>query len=368
MRKASQGYNHPSRNKVKRLPQKDITARASQPAGPVTIEDIAQAAGVHPASVSRALRGVPGKVSEKTRERIAQLAKELGYQPNAVAASLRTKQTNLVAIVVPDVANPLFGPIVQGLEAELRRSGYMSLMVQPPEDPGERRAAILALANRHVSGLLILAAESDDPMLQVAAERSLPAVLVNRGFGERRFSSVVNDDRESVRLVLEHLVGLGHTRVAHISGPVASSTGRARRDAFLELASQFGVPRPVVVEAAAFTRAAGESATRELWRRNAKPTAIFAANDLIALGVLAVLREFGVRVPQDVSIVGHNDMPFVDLIDPPLTTVRVAVDQMSRQAAQLLLELLKAPQEPPSMRVLTPRLVVRGSTGAVRRA
>jgi len=350
------------------LPEKITTGAPAAAAGPVTIDDIARVAGVHPASVSRALRGVPGKVSPKTRERIAQIAKELGYQPNAVAASLRTKQTNLVAIVVPDVANPLFGPIVQGLESELRRNGYTSLMVQPPEDARERRDVILALANRHVSGLLILAAESDDPMLQVASERSLPTVLVNRGFGERRFSSVVNDDRESVRLVLEYLIGLGHTRVAHLSGPLASSTGRARRDAFLELAPQFGLSRPVVVEASAFTRAAGEAATRELWRRSSKPTAIFAANDLIALGALAVLRDAGVRVPQDVSLVGHNDMPFVDLIDPPLTTVRVAVDQMSRQAAQLLLELLGDPHEPPSMRVLTPRLVVRASAAAARRA
>jgi LacI family transcriptional regulator len=332
-----------------------------------TIEDVARAAGVHPASVSRALRGVPGKVSAETRERIAQIAKELGYQPNAAAASLRTKQTNLVAILVPDVGNPLFGPIVQGLEAELRRNGYMSLMVQPPEDPNERRTVILALANRHVSGLLILAAESDDPMLRAVAERCLPTVLVNRGFGERRFSSVVNDDRESVRLVLEHLASLGHTRIAHISGPLASSTGRARRDAFLELAPAFGIQRPIVVEAAAFTRSAGAAAARELWRRSSKPTAIFAANDLIALGALSVLREAGVRVPQDVSVVGHNDMPFLDLIDPPLTTVRVAVDQMSRQSAQLLLELMRKPDEPPSMRVLTPRFVLRESTAALIR-
>jgi hypothetical protein len=237
------------------LPKKSKTA-VPESTGPVTIEDIAQAAGVHAASVSRALRGVPGKVSAKTRDRITQIAKDLGYQPNAVAASLRTKQSNLVAIVVPDVGNPLFGPIVQGLEAELRRNGYMSLMVQPPDDPNERRAIILALANRHISGLLILAAESDDPMLLAVAERSLPAVLVNRGFGERRFSSVVNDDRESVRLVLEHLASLGHTRVAHISGPLASSTGRARRDAFVELAPAFGIQRAIVVEAAAFTRPA----------------------------------------------------------------------------------------------------------------
>jgi len=342
-----------------------LTFKPSQPAGPVTIDDIARAAGVHPASVSRALRGVPGKVSAETRERIAQIAAELGYHPNAVAASLRTRQTRMVAIVVPDVANPLFGPVVQGLEAELRRHDFLCLMLQPPEDTEQRRAAIVALANRQVSGLLVLAAESADPMLEVAAERGIPTVLVNRGFGERRFSSVTNDDHESVRLVLQHLAALGHTRIAHISGPSSSSTGRARCQAFLQLAPEFGLRKPQVVEAAAFTREAGAAAMQELWRKSAgRPSAVFAANDLIALGVLQVLRQGAVRVPEEVSVVGHNDMPLVDLIDPPLTTVRVAAEQMSRQAAQLLMELMGEPGQPPSMRVLTPTLVVRNSTAA----
>ena len=334
------------------------------PTSAVTIEDIAREAGVHPGSVSRALRGVAGKVSRDTRERIVRIARELGYQPNALAASLRTKQSNLVAIIVPDIANPLFGPIVQGLEAELRKHSLMCLVAQTPEQPASRRELVLALANRQVSGLLVLAAESDDPMLKAALERSLPTVLVNRGFGEKRFPSVVNDDHESVRLVLQHLRDLGHTRVAHIAGPPASSTGRARRDAFVALAPAMGFRKPIVVEASAFTRAAGSQALRQLWKRSAKPTAIFAANDLLALGAIEVLREAGVSVPRDVSIVGHNNMPLADLVDPPLTTVDIAAEQMSRQAAQLMLDTLREPQRVPTMLVLTPTLVVRRSTAA----
>jgi LacI family transcriptional regulator len=188
---------------------------------------------------------------------------------------------------------------------------------------------------------------------------------VNRGFGERRFPSVVNDDRESVRLVLEHLASLGHRRVAHIAGPSSSSTGRARRQAFEELASGFGI-EGAIVEARAFTREAGLEAALELLGRARDWTAIFAGNDLIAMGALDALRKHGLAVPGDVSVVGHNDMPLVDLIAPPLTTVRIAVDQMSRQAAQLLLEHLKSPHDDPSMRVLMPRLVVRSSTGSPR--
>lgn len=343
-----------------------MTVLTAPAAAPVTIDDIARAAGVHPATVSRALRGVSGKVSPDKRAEIERIARELGYQPNAVAASLRTRQTNIAAIVVPDLGNPLFGPIVQGLEQALRRHRMLCLVAQTPVAPAERRELIVALANRQVSGLLILAAESDDPMLEVARQRRLPTVLVNRGTGDREFSSVVSDDRESVRLVLEHLRGLGHRRIAHIAGPAASSTGRARRAAFEEMARAPGFEACPVVEAAAFTRAAGQDATERLLQAGPRPTALFAANDLIALGALDVLRAQGLAVPRDLSLVGHNDMPLVDLIDPPLTTVRVAVEQMSAQGASLFMEHLREPELAPSTRVLMPTLVVRGSTAALK--
>ncbi|WP_326544118.1 LacI family DNA-binding transcriptional regulator [Pseudorhodoferax sp.] len=340
-----------------------MTPIASNPA--VTIDDIAKAAGVHPATVSRALRGIAGKVSPDKRAEIERIAAELGYQPNAVAASLRTRQTNIAAIVVPDLGNPLFGPIVQGLERALRLHDLLCLVVQTPAAPAERRDLVVALANRQVSGLLILAAEDDDPMLAMARQRRLPTVLVNRGSGSRDFSSVVSDDREGVRLALEHLVSLGHRAIAHIAGPSASSTGRARHAAFVELVRGFGLKPGQVAEAEAFTRAAGQAATEQLLKGRARPTAIFAANDLIALGALDVLRRRGLSVPGDISLVGHNDMPLVDLIDPPLTTVKVAVDQMSLQAAGLFIDHLQQPLLAPSTRVLMPGLVVRASTRAL---
>lgn len=340
---------------------------AHRPATPaVTIDDIARAAGVHPATVSRALRGVSGKVSPDKKAEIERIARELGYQPNVVAAALRTKQTDLAAIVVPDLGNPLFGPIVQQLERALRAHRLLCLVVQTPAEPAQRRELVLALANRQVAGLLILAAESDDPMLATAHERRLPAVLVNRGGGDRLFSSVVSDDRESVRLVLEHLAGLGHRAVAHLAGPSRSSTGRARREAFGALAPGFGLAAGPVVDAADFTRDAGRDAMQALLAEGPAPTAVFAANDLIALGALDVLRAHGLKVPADVSLVGHNDMPLVDLIDPPLTTVHVAVDQMSAQSASLFVDHLGDPALAPSTRVLMPTLVVRASTAPPR--
>jgi len=350
----------------KRLPTNMTSKKREAAMSAVTIGDVALAAGVHPASVSRALRGVTTKVSTSTRERIERIAREMGYRPNAIAASLRTRQTNLVAVVVPDLGNPLFAPIVQGVEEALRKQGMLCLIVQPPHGADDRRDLVTALANRLVSGLLILSAERHDPMLIEAKRLMLSTVLVNRGLGEQRFPSVVNDDRESVRLVLDHLTRLGHRAIAHVAGPRSSSTGSARREGFEELCGQFGVIG-TVVEAKAFTREAGREATEELLDGGAV-SAIFAGNDMIALGSLDALKARGLAVPRDVSLVGHNDMPLVDLIAPPLTTVRVAVDEMARQAAQLLLDHMKMPTQTVSMRVLLPTLIVRESTGKPREA
>src|SRR5262249_39362893 len=155
---------------------------------------------------------------------------------------------------------------------------------------------------------VISSAESDDPMLSLAQELAIPVVLVNRGLDERRFSSVVNDDRESVALVVDHLYQLGHRRMAHLAGPPSSSTGRVRKDAFESLVARLPGTQCVVVDAPAFTREAGFSATQALLSRRKQklPTAIFAANDLMAVGAIDALHQAGLRVPQDVSVVGHN--------------------------------------------------------------
>lgn len=334
----------------------------------VTIKDVARVANVNPATVSKALRGIPGKVSAETRQRIEQAARDLGYRHNAVAAALRNRRSNLIGIIVPDLANPLFGPIVQGLERHLREAGWMSVIVQTPTDPNERREVVISLANRQVAGLVITSAESDDPMLAAAEEVNLPLVLVNRGLDEQRFSSVINDDHESVQLVLDHLYKLGHRRLAHLAGPISSSTGRARKAAFLELVARLPGAQGQVIDTPAFTREAGFDATNSLLAQQpaAGITAIFAGNDLMAVGAIDALQCSGLRVPQDVSVVGHNDMPLVDMISPPLTTVRIPIERMSHHAAQLLIQRLADSRLGPLQRVLTPTLVVRQSTQQVR--
>lgn len=321
---------------------------------------------MHPASVSRALRGRPGEVSDKTRKKILDIARTMGYQPNVLAAALRTRQTNMVAIIVTDIGNPVLGPLIHGLETELRKKDMMCMVLQTTPSPAERRNLVVQLANRRVSGLLVLSAEIDDPMLDEISARGLPAVLVNRGFGEQRFPYVVNDEREGVRQVLEHLCGLGHRHIAHVHGPMSASTGRGRYEAFVDLAPRYGFRRPLLAEAGTLTRQAGAEATRGLLKRSTRFTAVFASNDLLAMGALEVLRRHGLAVPGDVSLVGYNDMPFVDLLEPALTTVHVSAAEMSRAAAHLLLDTIGRREGRRESLVLTPRLVVRASTAAPR--
>jgi LacI family transcriptional regulator len=283
-----------------------------------------------------------------------------------VAASLRTNRSHLIGIIIPDLSNPVFGPIAQGLESKLRQAGWFSVVVQTPAEHNARREIVHELAGLRVAGLIITSAETDDPMLDAAHEVGLPVVLVNRGLDERRFSSVVNDDRESVSLVIEHLYQLGHRSVAHLAGPTMSSTGRARREAFLDLVCRKSDMSGFVADANAFTRPEGYRATQQLLaqRKAERWTAIFAANDLMAVGAIDALQQSGLSVPGDVSVVGHNDMPLVDMISPPLTTVRIPIERMSHHAALLLEEHLKDPKLPPMQRVLTPVLMVRSSTSS----
>ena len=253
-------HRHVEGNRLRRISKSKAVSEAA-----ITIADIAREVGVHPASVSRALRGIDGKVSELTRQRIQRVARELGYLPNAVAASLRTKQSNLVGVIVPDLGNPLFGPLVTGIEVELRSRGFMCLVAHTSDAAGDRDALVAALAHRQVSGLLILAAEIGDSLLDAVQRYRLPTVLVNRGFGDRRFASVVNDDHESVRLVLQHLMDLGHRRIAHIAGPLGSSTGHGRRQAFVALCRKYKLASQIAQASA--TGARGESGRRAMRSR-----------------------------------------------------------------------------------------------------
>lgn len=321
---------------------------------------------MHKATASRALNpNGPGRVSEQTVRRVRAVAQRLGYTPNALAKGLRTARTSTVGVVLPDLTNPLFPPIVRGIEDVLARQGYVALLANTDNDDQREVMHIDALRARRVDGFIVATARRDHPLLEAMALEGVPIVLVNRTTDRHDISAVLGNETSGIAAAVEHLVSLGHTSIAHVAGPHQLSTGLTRSDAFRAAMRSHGLRlrKSDVIEADAYTVSAGFAATDRLLATGRPVTAVLAANDMIAVGALQALAAKGLRCPDDVSVVGFNDMPFVDQLSPPLTTVRLPQYDVGMQAAQLLLDRLADPKNTAKSVVLPVALVVRGSTG-----
>jgi LacI family transcriptional regulator len=327
-----------------------------------TIKQIADATGVHPSTVSRALD--PRKrhlVADDVAKRIVAQAEAFAYQPNRLAANLRLGRSDLIGVLLPDIANPVFAPILGGITEVVSAEGYAPIVADAGNASSQQISFVERLLSQRVDGLILATVSQDDELVGFCIRRGLPVILVNRSEARDRVSSVVSDDDMGMRLAVDHLVGLGHRRIAHVAGPLSTSTGALRRDGFECAISHHGLPG-VVREAVGYTREAGAQAAVHLLADTQDITAIVAANDLLALGVLDVLKERGLRCPEDISLVGHNDMPLMDVVSPPLTTVRIEHREMGRIAAKMLTEKIKSGSVEIRHVVLRPKLIVRGST------
>lgn len=328
------------------------------------IKDIARRAGVHPSTVSRVLNpATRSMVSAPLAETIERIAEELGYRRNTLASGLRTRKTFTVGIVIPDLTNPVFPPIVRSAEQTLDAAGYIAVLA----DSGTRRSEREIVDNmraRDVDGLILATAKRRDPVVDACVEQGIPLVLVNRTVSRHNVSAVINDDELGIELALTHLVELGHRSIAYIGGPQSTSTGYVRFHAFLRTAKRLGLSadEALVVNAAVFSDTAGAEALERMLDTGKRFTAVVTANDLLALGCCDALRARRLRCPDDLSITGFNDMPFVDRFDPPLTTLHIPHDELGVQAARLLLEHVERPDAPVRQMRLAPRLIVRGST------
>jgi LacI family transcriptional regulator len=303
-------------------------------------------------------------VADDVAERINRFALSLGYQPNRLAASLRTGRSRLVGVILPDIANPVLAPILGGIAEALAAEGYAPIVADVGTDTSPQIAFIDNLINQRVDGLVLATVSKDDDVVGHCLNRGVPVVLVNRYEFRDRVSSVVSDDEMGMRLAVDHLVTLGHRMIGQICGPLTTSTGTLRRDGFAKAIADHGLALHVA-EAERYSRAAGAAPTRALIGSVAGLTAIVAANDLLALGALDALSAMGLHCPRDMSLVGHNDMPLVDLVSPPLTTIRIGNRAMGRDAARLLLREIDAQAQGVQHVVLTPELIVRQSTAAL---
>jgi LacI family transcriptional regulator len=334
-----------------------------------TLKDVAGEAGVHPATASRALNPETRHlVNDETAQRVHRVADSLGYQPNPIARSLKTARSSSIGLVIPDLTNPLFPPIVRGVEDVLGGVGYNAWIVNTDNDAARETAAVESLQNRSVEGFVFATARLHHPLLERLAAGGTPTVLVNRRLAMSDIPSVTGDDAGGIAMAMRHLVDLGHRKIVHLAGPQDLSTGVNRLRAFRQALEDHGLENsPSRLKlCSAWAETAGAKAVTELLDDGVEFTAVVAGNDLLALGCYDALAERGLSCPGDISVVGFNDMPFVDKLSPPLTTVHIPHYEVGAEAAHLLLERLRAPNRPARSILLPLTLVNRQSTAPPR--
>lgn len=324
---------------------------------PATITDVARLAGVATSTVSRALSN-PGRVNEATRKRIEQAAAELSYTPSSQARSLASGRTGTVALLVPDIANPYYFDLIRGAQRQLRAAGYTQLLVDT-EESREVEAETIELMRKSADGVILAASRLDESELIEAAARQ-PLVAVNRDLPE--VPSVVVDTASGARQALTHLHSLGHRRIAYVAGPADSWSSARRWEALQEAAPALEVELtfsgPWAPTAEAGTVAADAVAALDV-------TGCIVFNDLLAIGMLQRFARRGIRVPEDLSLVGNDDIFGADFCHPPLTTVSTPVEEAGRMAVTMLLSRLAHTGTPRQRTVLPTHLRARESSGPV---
>ena len=324
----------------------------------VRLRDVAAAAGVDASVVSRVLSGDARlSIRPETRQRVLDAASRLDYRPNTAARTLKTARTMAIGLTVPDLANQNYATIALGAEERSAAAGYVLLVAS--SSASER---MLAFHGR-IDGLLVGMATTETPRLGQFG-RGLPALLVNRR-EPCGIPSVTVDDEAGGALATRHLLALGHQVIGHVAGPQHADTARRRLHGYVRALDEAGVQgRPELVCETSFDEAGGHVAANRLLRLEPRPSALFVANVRAAIGVMAAARRLGLRIPDDLSVVGFHDAPFAGFLDPPLTTVRMPLTEMGRQAVDSLLALLAGEPVVDSMVATPPELIVRGSTAA----
>jgi len=333
---------------------------------PVTLKQLAARAHVHPSTISRVANHDPGlRIAPVTRQRIEALLRETEYRPNGIARGLKLRQTLVLAVVIPDITNPFFAALFRGVEDGASPRGYNVLLCNTDGSPERQRSHLQSLHARQVDGVILASSYLNDPAVRWLRNQRIPYVLVNRYCDEAHDPFVGSDDVLGGRIATAHLAELGHRRIGHLAGKATVSTGVLRRRGYLDALTERGLPAdPRLVIESGYTEEGGARAAERLLSLDDRPTAVFAVTDMTAVGAFGVARRMGLRIPEDVAIVGYNDIPLASRMMPALTTVHVPIHDFGSVAARLLLEQVET-GEPSQRRVIfNPELIVRGSTAA----
>ena len=330
-----------------------------------TLVTVARRAGVSIASVSRVITGLPA--TPEMVERVRAASEAVGYVPHAVARSLKAGRTGQLAFAVADVANPVYVAMMRAIERVTKGAGYRLLISSTESKPDDEIALLRSLRHRYVDGLILSPIRVTPELVDELRQAALPVVVIGTLPADVPVDNVRADSRQGAVLAIAHLVEAGRRSVAFINGPIDTVPGTARLEGYRTALEAAGRPfdPELVITGDDFTFAAGRRAARELFGRS-RPDAVFCANDLLAVGALRELTDLGLRVPDDVALVGMDDTELTEMSIPSLSSVSLASEERGELAARLLLERLAHQDTPPVRAAVPQRLVVRESSGGVR--
>ncbi|PLV59928.1 LacI family DNA-binding transcriptional regulator [Thermotoga sp. KOL6] len=328
----------------------------------VTIRDIAERAGVSINTVSRALNNKPD-ISEETRKKILKIARELGYVKNATASSLRSKQTNIVGVIIADSANPFYAEVLKGIEAASRKYGYQIMLMNTERVYENEEKAIDVLLQRRVDGLLITPVQDKAEDIKALMQRNVPFVIVGRHFEEFEVDEIHSDEIKGGYLATKHLIERGKRNILMISGYLFKSAAYMRLEGYKKALREHGMPfREDMVIVTDIDIENGYQAVQKALNEGLKFDGVFCYNDLMAFGVIKALKERGFQIPEDVAVIGYDDIVYSSLVCPPLSTIRIKKFEMGFEAFRMLLQKIKGRRKRRKRVILDVELVVRETT------
>ncbi|MBZ0298859.1 MAG: LacI family transcriptional regulator [Anaerolineae bacterium] len=333
-----------------------------------TIKDVAHKAGVSAATVSRVLNGHP-YVADDLRSRVLDAVQALSYRPNRVAQRLRAAKSHLVGVIFSDIRNPFNTLALSGIEQVLAEQGLSVLICHSNIHQKRENDFIALMLAEDVAGLIIAPVKEESQALTEAVQNGLPVVVIDRRMTKPRTDAVLADNHHGAYIAVQHMIELGHRDIAILNGPQHLASGRERYAGFLQAMEEAGLPvNPAFVKYGDYQIQSGYVLTAELLAQRPLPSGLFIANNLMTLGALNAIHESGINIPNEIAVIGFDDLPWAVSLNPPLTTVGQPAINIGVQAAELLLNRFEHPDRPPRTVVLGTELIVRASCGSVVRA
>jgi len=332
-----------------------------------TIKDVAELAGVHPSTVSRVIND-DSRISKKTKSKVLLIIKKLGYTPNAIARGLKTKRTHTLGMLIPDITNPFFAEIARGVEDTANKNNFNVILCNTDDKLKKERTYLEILRGKRVDGLILGTAHIKDKSILELEEKKFPYILVSRNIEGLDKNCIIVDDVGGGTIATEHLIKLGHRKIAHITGPLKVRASINRLEGYKLALKKYQIEyKEELVEEGDFRINGGYQAMKKFLKLSKPPTAIFSANDLLALGAMQAIQKKKYHVPKDFSIIGFDDIRLASFVYPPLTTIRQPMLEIGKLAVKMLLRIIEGGEFNQRKIVLKSKLIIRESCKKINR-